>query len=129
MVFLLNNLAFKSILLDGDSGLILTCLTFTPIAFIVSIIKDYNTDKGSEYDVSFIKVSDTQKYLSVLGKKLIWNFFLSVGFFSIFYFFIIILDFFSGDYSFKEILLSKDLYILILHCIIIYISIDKNNSI
>ena len=56
-------------MLDGDNGLILTCLYITPIAFIISIIKDYHTDKGSKYDVSFIKLSDTQKYLFVLGNS------------------------------------------------------------
>lgn len=115
-------------MLDGDNGLILTCLYITPIAFIISIIKDYHTDKGSKYDVSFIKLSDTQKYLFVLGKKMIWNFFLSVGVSSIFYLFITIQNIFSGDYSIKEILLSKDLYILFLLCIIIYLLNDKNNS-
>ena len=113
------------------SGVLGVTYILTPIAFLLSIIKDYlnlSLNGSSKYDVSLIEISDVKKYSIVLLKKFIYLFYMVLSSCTICVLFFVIFELFSFEYSLKTILLSNELYVFFIISFFIYTFYDSNKK-
>ena len=105
------------------SFVLLLSYIITPFLFLISIVKDF-LGKGSKYDISLFNKHEIKNLVITLLKKLVYNFYISFGVLSIFFFFTLLFGGFEklteGDFSISKFLVSNDLFIIILFFGVIY---------